>query len=91
MSGLSGRKWVREPYVRVSKMFNLNRREIRVPEYRREIEDPNTTQWRCGPVRHTTMLVKVFVVTRLNFGQGVGKGLPTGSRALIPTCDRGNL
>ena len=44
MSGLSGRKWVREPNVGVSKMFNLNRREIRVREYRRGIKDPNTTQ-----------------------------------------------
>ena len=26
----------------------------------REIKDPNTTQWRCVPVRHTAMLVKVL-------------------------------
>ena len=60
MSGLPGRKWLRDPRVRVSKKFNPNRREIRVPEYRRGIKDPNTTQWRCGPVRHTAMLVKVL-------------------------------
>ena len=60
MLRLSGWKWVREPNVRVSKMFNPNRRKIRVPEYRRGIKDPNTTQWRRGPVRHTAMLVKVL-------------------------------
>ena len=87
MSGLSGRKWVREPNVRVSKMFNPNRREIRVPEYRQGIKDPNTTQWRRGPIRHTTMLVNVFVVTRLDFGQGVRKGATYRQSALIPTCD----
>ena len=68
MSGLSGRKWVREPNVRVSKMFNPNRREIRVPEYRGGIKDPNTTQWRHGPVSHTSKLVKKFWTTRLDFG-----------------------
>ena len=26
----------------------------------RGVKDPNTTQWRRGPVRHTTMLVKVL-------------------------------
>ena len=26
----------------------------------RGIKDPNTTKWRCVPVRHTSMLVKVF-------------------------------
>ena len=40
--------------------LNPNRREIRVPEYRRGIKDPNTTKWRRGPVRHTAMLVKVL-------------------------------
>ena len=52
---LSGRKWVREPNVRVSKKFNPNRREIRVLEYRRGVKDPNTTQWRRGPVSRTDM------------------------------------
>ena len=33
------------------------------------------------------MLVKVFVVTRLDFGQGVGKGATYRQSALIPTCD----
>ena len=87
MSGLSGRKWVREPNVRVSKMFNPNRREIRDPEYRRGIKDPNTTQWRRGPISHTTMLVNHFSMTRLDFGQGVGKGASYRQSALIPTCD----
>ena len=26
----------------------------------RGVKDPNTTQWRRGPVRHTAMLVKVL-------------------------------
>ena len=73
------------------KPFNPNRREIRVPEYRRGIKDPNTTQWRRGPISHTTMLVKVFVVTRLDFGQGVGKGDSYRQSALIPTCDAPDL
>ena len=30
---------------------------------------------------------KSFVVTRLNFGQGVGKGATYRQSALIPTCD----
>ena len=87
MSGLSGRKWVREPNVRVSKMFNPNRREVRVPEYRRGIKDSNTTQWRRGPVSRTAMLVKSFAMTRLNFGQGVWKRDSYRQSALIPTCD----
>ena len=71
----------------LAKLFNLNGREIRIPEYRRGIKDPNTTQWRRGPVRHTAMLVKSFLLTRLNFGQGVGKGATYRQSALIPTCD----
>ena len=67
--------------------FNPNGREIRVPEYRRGVKDPNTTQWRRGPVRHTTNVSKSFSVTRLNFGQGVGKGATYKQSALIPTCD----
>ena len=62
------------------KSFNLNRREIRVPEYRRGVKDPNTTQWRRGPMGRTAMLVKSFAMSRLNFGQGVWKGIPTGSQ-----------
>ena len=62
------------------KSFNLNRREIRVPEYRQGVKDPNTTQWRRGPVSHTVMLVKLLLKTRLHFSQGVGKGDPTGTR-----------
>ena len=69
------------------KPFNPNGREIKVPEYRQGVKDPNTTQWRRVPVRHTAMLVKVFVVTRLDFGQGVGKGATYRQSALIPTCD----
>ena len=87
VKGLSGRKWLRDPRVRVSKIFNPNRREFRVPEYRRGIKDPNTTQWRRGPVSHTANVRKSFSMTRLNFGQGVGKGATCRQSALIPTCD----
>ena len=69
-------------------LFNPNGRELRVPEYRRGIKDPYTTQWRRGPVSHTTMLVKVFfAITGLDFGQGVGRGATYRQPALIPTCD----
>ena len=71
----------------LAKSFNPNRRELRVPEYRRGVKDPITTQWRRGPMGRTAMLVKVFVVTRLDFGQGVGKGATYRQSALIPTCD----
>ena len=73
------------------KSFNPNRREIRVPEYRQGVKDPNTTQWRRGPVRHTAMLVKVFAMSRLDFGQGVWKGDSYRQSALIPTCDAPDL
>ena len=33
------------------------------------------------------MLVKVFAMSRLDFGQGVGKGDSYRPSALIPTCD----
>ena len=53
-----------------------------------EVKDTNTTQWRRGPVRHTAMLVKkTFPITRLDFGQGVGKGDSYRQSALIPTSD----
>ena len=71
----------------LAKSFNPNRKELRVPEYRRGIKDPNTTQWRRGPVRHTASVSKSFSVTRLNFGQVVGKGATYRQSALIPTCD----
>jgi len=53
----------------------------------RGVKDPNTTQWRRGPVRHTAMLVKSFAMSRLDFGQGVWKGDSYRQSALIPTCD----
>ena len=46
--------------LELAKLFNPNRGEIRVPEYRRGVKDPNTTQWRHGPVSHTSMLVNHF-------------------------------
>ena len=39
------------------------------------------------PVRHTASVSKSFSVTRLNFGQVVGKGDTYRQSALIPTCD----
>src|SRR3954468_2123412 len=68
-------------------MFYPKGREIRVPEYRRGVKDPNTTQWRRGPVSHTANVSKSFSVTRLNFGQGVGKEATDRQSALLPTCD----
>ena len=73
--------------LELAKSFNSSRREIRFPEYRRGIKDPNTTQWQRGPMGHTAMLVKTFSMTRLNFSQGVGKGDSYRQSALIPTCD----
>ena len=57
----------------------------------RGIKDPTTTQWRRGPVSHTAVLVKQFSLTRLDFGQGVGKGDSYSQSALIPTCDAPDL
>ena len=62
------------------KSFNPNRREIRVPEHRRGVKDPITTQWRRGPVRHTTMLVKVLQWLDPTSAKECGRGIPTGSR-----------
>ena len=42
--------------LELAKLFNPNRREIGIPEYRRGVKDPNTTQWQRGPVSHTAML-----------------------------------
>ena len=48
---------------------------------------PCAVFWRHGPVRHTAKLVKVFAMSRLDFGQGVWKGDSYRQSALIPTCD----
>ena len=57
----------------------------------RGVKDPSTTRWRRGPVRHTAKLVKVFVMSRLDFGQGVWKGDSYRQSAPIPTCDAPDL
>ena len=78
---LSRRIWSRDPKVRVSKIFNPKEERDKNPEYRRGIKDPNTTQlatWARKP--HSQVSKIVFGNTRLNCGQGVGKGLPTASR-----------
>ena len=87
MRGSPGGSIYENLMLELVKSFNPNRRETRIPEYRRGIKDPNTTQWQRGPVSHIAMLVKVLVVTRLDFGQGVGKGATYRQSALIPTCD----
>ena len=73
---------LRDPSVGVSKIHLTRKDEkFRVPEYRRGIKDPNTSQlatWARKPHNHVSKLV--FGNTRLNCGQGVEKGLPTGSR-----------
>ena len=79
MKGLSGESRYEILMLELAKSFNPNGREMRVPEYRRGVKDPNTTQWRRGPIRHTSNVSKSLSVTRLNFGQGVGRGIPTGS------------
>ena len=85
--GLSGRNSYENLELELAKSFNPNRREIRVPAYRWGVKDPNTTQWRRGPVSRTAKLVKSFAMSRLNFGQGVWKGDSYRQSALIPTCD----
>ena len=84
--------WSRDPNVRVSKTI-LTRIEERSESQSKDqgVKDPNTTHMATWAIRHTTMLVKVFVVTRLNFGQGVGKGATYSQSALIPTCYALNL
>ena len=62
------------------KSFNPNRREIRVPEYRRGIKDLNTTQWRRGPISHTAKLVNKFGRLDSTSAKELERGLPTGSR-----------
>ena len=44
------------------------------------IKDPNTTQWRRVPVRHTAMLVKVFQRLDSTSAKELERGIPTGSR-----------
>ena len=67
--------------------FNLSRREIRVPEYRRGIKDPNTTQMAKWARKTHSHVSKSFVMSRLDFGQGVWKGDSYRQSALIPTYD----
>ena len=46
--------------LELTKSFNPNRREIGVPEYRRRIKDPNTTQlvmWARKPHNHVSKSV----------------------------------
>ena len=71
----------------LAKSFNPNRRELSVPEYRRGVKrsyyHPMAT-WAHGPHSHVS---KSFVMSRLDFGQGVWKGDSYRQSALIPTCD----
>ena len=73
------------------KSFNPNRRDVRVPEYRlrnkRSYYHPMAT-WARKTHSHVS---KSFSMTRLDFGQGVGKGDSYRQSALIPTCDAPDL
>ena len=84
--------WSREPNVRFSKIFNPKEKRDQNLEYRRGIKDPNTTRLRCGPVSHTTMLVKVFQYLDSTLAKELERGLPTGSRLwyqlVMPLLDR---
>ena len=62
------------------KSFNPNRRDVRVPEYRsrnkRSYYHPMAT---CARKTHSHVS-KSFAMSRLDSGQGVGRGIPTRSR-----------
>ena len=73
--------------LELAKSFNPNRREIRIPEYRQGVKDPNTTQmatWARKPHSHVS---KSLAMSRLDFGHGVWKVDSYRQSALIPTCD----
>ena len=79
--GLSRRNSYENLELELAKPFNPNRREIRVPGYRRGVKDPNTIQWRRGPVSRTAMLVKNFFQwLDSTSAKEFGRGIPTGSR-----------
>ena len=84
---LSGESRYEILMLELAKSFNPNGREIRVPEYRRGIKDPGTNQMATWARKTHSHVSKSFVVTRFNFGQGVGKGVTYRQSALIPTCD----
>ena len=73
--------------LELAKLFNPNRREITVLEYRRGVKDPNTTQMATWARKAHNHVSKSFSVTRLNFDQGIWKGDSYRQSALIPTCD----
>ena len=80
MKGSPGESIYENLELELAKPFNLNRREIRVPEYRRGVKDPSTTQMATWARKTHNHVSKSFVMSRLDFGQGVWKGIPTGSR-----------
>ena len=57
----------------------------------RGVKEPNTTQMAMWAHKPHNQVSKGFAMTRLNFGQGVGKGATYGQSALIPTCDAPDL
>ena len=89
--GLSGRSSYENLESHLVKSFNPNRKEIRVPEYRREIKDPNTTQMATWARKTHIHVSKKFAMSRLDFGQGVEKGDSYRKSNLIPTCDAPDL
>ena len=63
------------------KSFNPNRIKIRVPEHRRGIKDPNTTQlatWARKP--HSQVSKLVFRILDSTSAKELERGIPIGSR-----------
>ena len=57
----------------------------------RGVKEPNTTQMAMWARKAHNHVSKSFVMSRLNFGQGVWKGDSYRQSALIPTCDAPDL
>ena len=85
--GSSGESIIENLELELVKSFNPNRRDVRVPEYRsrnkRSYYHPMAT---CAHKTHNHVS-KSFAMSRLDFGQGVGKGDSYRHSALIPNCD----
>ena len=62
------------------KSFNSSRREFKSQSKEQGVKDPNTTQMATWARKAHIHVSKSFAMSRLDFGQGVWKGVPTGSR-----------
>ena len=81
MSGSPGGSVYENLMLELVNSFNPNGREIRVPECRRGIKDPNTTQlatWARKPHSHVSKTV--FEELDSTSAKELERGLPTGSR-----------